>query len=94
MNKCKLHYFRSVGKFFVFFENEIVKRGRNVALAYNTVQVPIEILGSLFLTLIHFLFKYPHCCPAITFCQSTISFLVEKLKNSAIFVFVFINSYK
>ena len=35
MNKFKLHYFRSVGKFFVFFENEIVKRGRNVALAYN-----------------------------------------------------------
>lgn len=35
MNKCKLHYFRSVGKFFVFFEHEIVKRSRNVALAYN-----------------------------------------------------------
>jgi len=35
MNKCKLHYFRSVGKFFVFFEHEIVKRRRNVALAYN-----------------------------------------------------------
>ena len=27
--------FRSVGKFFVFFEHEIVKRSRNVALAYN-----------------------------------------------------------
>ena len=36
MNKCKLHYFRSVGKFFVFFEHEIVKRRRNVALTYNT----------------------------------------------------------
>lgn len=35
MNKCKLHYFRSVGKFFVFFEHEIVKRRRIVALAYN-----------------------------------------------------------
>ena len=51
MNKCKLHYFRSVGKFFVFFENEIVKRGRNVALAYNgrhcrTVQGIRSISGS------------------------------------------------
>jgi hypothetical protein len=35
MNKCKLHYFRSVGKFFVFFEHKVVKRRRNVALAYN-----------------------------------------------------------
>ena len=35
MNKCKLHYFRSVWKFFVFFEHEIVKRSRNLALAYN-----------------------------------------------------------
>ena len=39
MNKCKLHYFRSVGKFFVFFEHEIVKRRRNVALAYNGLRL-------------------------------------------------------
>jgi hypothetical protein len=39
MNKCKLHYFRSVGKFFVFFEHEIVKRRRNVALAYNVLRL-------------------------------------------------------
>lgn len=36
MNKCNLHCFRSVGDFFVFFEHEIVKRRRNVALAYNS----------------------------------------------------------
>ena len=43
MNKCKLHYFRSVGKFFVFFEHEIVKRRLNVALAYNIQYIPQPI---------------------------------------------------
>ena len=42
MNKCKLHYFRSVGKFFVFFEHEIVKRSSNVALAYNVERLAVR----------------------------------------------------
>ena len=36
-NNAEEDYFRSVGKFFVFFEHEIVKRRRNVALAYNVL---------------------------------------------------------